>query len=295
MGGHGWGNVSRAEFVTAIQAALNAGLNLFDTADVYGLGEGESTLGEAIQGRREDAVIATKFGVRVEGGRTFYDNSPAWITSSLEASLKRLNTDYIDLFQIHYRDESTHMDEVTSTLLGLQLQGKIRQLGLSNVSKADIPDIGAYAHHFATFQNEFSLANRNHEDSIRTLTNELNLTPLTWGSLGQGILSGKYDSSSTFGPEDRRSRATYVNFHGQKLEHNLRIVEVLKRIASEIDKSVSAVAIRWILDYLPGSVAIVGIKNLAQLQANLTALDWHLPAEALTELEHVSRGQEPTA
>ena len=295
MGGHGWGDVSRTGFVEAIHAALDSGLNFFDTADTYGLGEGERTLGEALRGRRQEAVIATKFGVRVEGGRTFHDGSPAWIRPALDASLRRLGTDYVDLYQIHYRDGLTPMDDVAATLLELKDQGKILHLGLSNVGSADGADLARHEGTFATFQDEFSLANRSHEDDIQALTAGFGVVPLTWGSLGQGILSGKYDAETTFGPDDRRSRPAYVNFHGEKLRHNLRIVDVLRRIAEEVGRSVPAVAIRWILDHLPGSVAIVGIKSQQQLESNLDAVGWTLTPAALAELDAVSLKQEHAA
>jgi len=288
MGGHGWGNVSRIDFVRAINAALDSGLNLFDTADVYGLGEGERTLGEALRGRRDQAVIATKFGVRVEDGRTSHDNSPAWIRTALEGSLQRLGTDYVDLYQVHYRDGATPLSEVVATLRDLQQQGKIRHLGLSNVGRNDVADLEAQPDMFVSFQDEFSLANRTHEDDMVALADRFGFTPLTWGSLGQGILTGKYDSTSTFGSDDRRSRSIYVNFHGDKLARNLQIVDVLRRISGEVGKSVPAVAIRWILDHTPGAVAIVGIKNVHQLESNLEAVGWTLPAEAIAALDAVS-------
>lgn len=295
MGGHGWGATSRDDFIAAIHAALDAGLNFFDTADVYGLGEGERTLGEALRRRRRDAVIATKFGVRVEGGQTSYDNSPSWIKTALDASLQRLGTDHIDLYQVHYRDGVTAMDDIVATLLELRDQGKIRQLGLSNVDSENGREVRGHPGVFSTFQNEFSLANRSHEDNIMALADDGGLAPLTWGSLGQGILSGKYDAASSFGPDDRRSRSTYVNFHGDKLAHNLRIVGVLRRIAGRVGTSPSAVAIRWILDRLPGSVAIVGIKSVRQLEGNLDALGWRLSAADFAELNAVSLEQDKVA
>lgn len=296
MGGHGWGDVSRGGFINAIRTALDSGLNFFDTADTYGLGEGERTLGEALKGRRDEAVIASKFGVRIERGRTYYDNSPSWVRAAAEATLQRLGTDYVDLYQIHYRDGLTPLDDVVAALEALQAEGKIRHFGLSNVGSTDAHELQAQSSgRFATFQNEFSLSNRTHEGDISYLDSEFGLTPLTWGSLGQGILSGKYDSTSVFGPDDRRSRPVYVNFHGVKLAHNLRIVDSLRRIAAEVGRSVPAVAIRWILDYLPGSVAIVGIKTTHQLQSNLEALGWELPSEAVAELADLSMEQEHVA
>ena len=288
MGGHGWGNVSRTDFGGAINAALDSGLNFFDTADTYGLGEGERTLGRALRGRRNQAVIATKFGVRVENGRTFYDNSPAWIRTALEGSLQRLGTDHVDLYQIHYRDGATPLADVVTTLRDLQQQGKIRYLGLSNVGRSDASELEALPGVFVSFQDEFSLANRTHEDDMSALTDQFGFSPLTWGSLGQGILTGKYDATSIFGSDDRRSRSAYVNFHGEKLAQNLRTVDVLRRISGEVGKSVPAVAIRWILDHTPGAVAIVGIKNVKQLASNLEAVGWSLPEEAIAELDSIS-------
>lgn len=294
MGGHGWGDTSRDDFIAAIRSALDQGLNFFDTADVYGLGEGERTLGHALRERREEAVIATKFGVRAEGGRTSYDNSPSWIKAALDASLQRLGTDYVDLYQVHYRDGVTPLDAIVATLLDLQAQGKIRHLGLSNIDGGSDDELRDYLSAFSTFQNEFSLANRSHEGDIASFVNK-GMVPLTWGSLGQGILSGKYDATSTFGSDDRRSRPTYINFHGAKLAHNLRIVELLRRVANEIGTTPAAVAIRWILDRLPRSVAIVGIKSVPQLEGNLEALGWNLSAADLTELDAVSLDQENVA
>lgn len=285
MGGYGWGQVREQELIAAVHAALDAGLHFFDTADTYGLGQSERTLGKALSGRRDKAVIATKFGVRVENGRTFYDNSPSWIVTACENSLRRLGTDHIDLYQIHYRD-GTPMEAVMETLKRLQKQGKIRYFGLSNVGATDIPELLPYKGEFTSCQNEFSLACRKNEGDMLTLSREMDLTTLTWGSLGQGMLTGKYDTDSVFGKDDRRSREIYVNFHGMKLANNLKIVETMKPIAQAHGKSLGAVAVRFILDHLPGSVAICGAKRPDQLLTD--ALDWHLSSEELAMLERIS-------
>ena len=115
MGGHGWGIVQEQELIAAVNTALDLGVNFFDTADVYGLGQSELTLGRALKSRRDQAVIASKFGVRVENHVTFYDNSPQWIRKACEESLRRLNTDYIDLYQLHYRDGKTDIRTVVET------------------------------------------------------------------------------------------------------------------------------------------------------------------------------------
>lgn len=289
MGGYGWGKVSEEELITAVQCAVNEGINFFDNADTYGLGKSEETLAKALGDRRHQVVIGTKFGVRVENGKTFYDNSPEWIEKALTGSLKRLNTDYIDLYQVHYRDGKTPISVVVETLEKMRQKGYIRYYGLSNIHHDDLEELKGEVGKFVCFQDEYSLACRKNESDMIELSQKLQLTPITWGSLGQGILSGKYDKNSTFGADDRRSREIYVNFHGDKLLKNLEIVEVLKEIAKEVEKPVPAVAIRWILDYLKESAVIVGIKNQQQLQGNMEALGWQLSEEQITRLVEVSR------
>jgi len=289
MGGYGWGKVEEQDLLDAVHAALESGVTMFDTADTYGLGKSEETLAKALGNLRKDVVIATKFGVRVENGKTFYDNSPEWINSAVNASLKRLGTDYIDLYQVHYRDGKTPISTVIGTLETLKREGKIRYYGLSNIHENDIAELKNHIGTFVSFQDEYSLACRKNESDMFRLSDELQLTPLTWGSLGQGILTGKYDKNSTFGADDRRSRDIYVNFHGEKLLKNLEIVEVLKEIAQEVDKSVSSVAIRYILDYIPESVVLAGIKNPKQLEGNCQAFGWKLGDEQIKKLDEVSK------
>ena len=289
MGGYGWGSVQENELIDAVHAALDNGVNFFDTADTYGLGQSEITLGKALGNRRKDAVIATKFGVRAGNGKTFYDNSPAYIEQALDASLERLNTDYIDLYQVHYRDGITPLSVIAETLERFKEQGKIRYYGLSNVSMADYDEILQLKGSFVSLQDEYSLACRKNEKDLLKLSEELELTPMTWGSLGQGILTGKYDKNTSFGSDDRRSREIYVNFHGEKLLKNLEIVEEMKKIAANHNKSVAAVAIRFILDYIPDSVVLCGAKRPSQILSNIEGSDWKLNSEEISLLESISR------
>lgn len=289
MGGYGWGKVSEEEMIKAVRCAVEEGVNFFDNADTYGLGQSEETLAKALVDKRHRVVIGTKFGVRVENGKTFYDNSPEWIEKALAGSLKRLNTDYIDLYQVHYRDGKTPISVVVEALEKMRQKGYIRYYGLSNIHHDDLEELKGEVGKFVSFQDEYSLACRKNENDMIELADKLELTPVTWGSLGQGILSGKYDKNSTFGADDRRSREIYVNFHGDKFLKNLEIVEVLKEIAQEVGKPVPAVAIRWILDYLTESAVIVGIKNQQQLYGNMEALGWQLSEEQIARLAEVSR------
>lgn len=290
LGGYGWGDVSRQELVNAVRVAMENGINFFDTADTYGLGESERTLAEALGDDLNNAVITTKFGVRVENGKTFYDNSSEYIFKAVEGSLKRLNRDYIDLYQVHYRDGKTPLSDVAESLEILKQQGKIRYYGLSNIHKEDMEELKQFDNNpFVSFQDEYSLACRKNENDMFCFRDEFNMTPFTWGSLGQGILSGKYDKNCKFEANDRRSRDIYVNFHGEKLLKNLEIVEVLKEIANKTGKSVSSVAIRWILDYLKDSVVIVGAKTPKQVLQNAESLSFELTNEQITRLENISK------
>lgn len=290
MGGYGWGNVQEEELIAAVHAALDAGVTFFDTADTYGLGQSEKTLAKGLGSHRQEVVIESKFGVRVGGGQTVYDNSPAYIRQALEASLQRLGTDYIDVYLIHYRDGKTPIGDVVATLEALKAEGKIRYYGLSNIHGDGLQELLPYRGSFTCCQDEFSLACRRNEADLRTVQRELDVTPMTWGSLGQGILTGKYTRENVrFGADDRRSREIYVNFHGEKLEQNLRIVDVLRTIAAAHGKSVPACAIRYILDAIPDSVVLAGVKRPAQLASNLEAMDWHLSAAEQRELDVVSR------
>lgn len=289
MGGYGWGEVCEEELIGAVHAALDGGITLFDTADTYGLGQGERTLGKALGSRRKEAVIADKFGVRAGRGRTFYDNSPEYIRSALERSLRNLGTDYIDLYQIHYRDGKTPLADVVETLEKLKKEGKIRCYGLSNIHEGDYEEIKPFTGMFVSVQDEYSLACRKNEKDLKTLSTEFRMTPFTWGSLGQGILTGKYDRRVSFGPDDRRSRGVYVNFHGTKLLKNLDTVEAMKTIAEARGKPVSAVAIRFILDWIKDSVVLAGAKRSGQIAGDMEGTDWQLTEEELQMLDRVSR------
>lgn len=288
MGGYGWGNVQESELLDAISEALDKGVNFFDTADTYGLGQSERTLAKGLGERRKNVVIESKFGVRVGGGKTVYNNSPEYIQTALEESLRRLNTDYIDIYTIHYRDGKTPIADVIGKLDELKAAGKIRHYGLSNIHGNEADELIPYAEKFVCCQDEFSLACRKNEADLFSLQSKLHVTPMTWGSLGQGILTGKYGADVKFGADDRRSREIYVNFHGEKLKQNLRIVEVLKKVAENHGRTVAACAIRWILDTLPESVVIAGVKRPSQLDSNIEAMDWHLGIEEMKELNEVA-------
>ena len=288
-GEYGWGNVDHRQIEGAIRRAFELGIHFFDTADTYGLGRSEQNMGEVLHDVRDRVVIATKFGVRVENGKTFYDNSPAYIDQALTRSLRNLRTDYVDLYQIHYLDGVTPVDVLMETLLRHKRAGRIRAIGLSNVTPAQAAAFAPYAAEIASFQNHYSLAHRDSEADMLAIAQTLDAAPLTWGSLGQGILTGKYGPDVHFESNDRRSRSVYDNFYGEKLQKNLRIVDAMRPIANSHGVPVAAVAVRFILDHLPNSVVIAGMKSPAQAESNALALTFRLTREEAEALEAVSR------
>lgn len=288
-GEYGWGNVDHRQIEGAIRRAFELGINFFDTADTYGLGRSEQNMGEVLHDVRDRVVIATKFGVRVENGKTFYDNSPAYIDKALERSLKNLRTDYVDLYQIHYLDGVTPVDALMEALLRHKRAGRIRAIGLSNITPEQAAAFAPYAQEIASFQNHYSLAHCDGETDMLSISQTLAAVPLTWGSLGQGILTGKYGSDVHFEANDRRSRAVYDNFYGEKLQKNLHIVDAMRPIAESHGVPVAAVAVRFILDHLPNSVVIAGMKSPAQAESNALALTFRLTPEEIETLEAVSR------
>lgn len=288
LGEHGWGDFSHNELIRSVAKAYDEGVNFFDTADTYGLGRSESNLADALGKKINKAIIATKFGVRVENGRTFYDNTPEYIEKAIDKSLERLKRDCVDLYIIHHRD-NTPLTVVKETLDKLKKQGKIRYYGLSNIFSENEEELKLVGKDFVCLQDEFSLARRQNEKSLNKLCGEFDLTPLTWGSLGQGILTGEFDENCKFDANDRRSRAVYVNFHGEKLKKNMKIVSVMREISKEKGKSVSSIAIRFILDYLKGSVALVGVKTERHVESNMEAVGWKLTDEEIKRLDEISR------
>lgn len=289
MGGYGWGEVQEKELIDAVHMALDKGINFFDTADTYGLGQSEITLAKGLGNQRKNVVVQSKFGVRFSPEGTVYDNTPEYIRSALEKTLLRLNTDYIDIYTIHYRDNKTPLGMVVDTLSELRQEGKIRYFGLSNIDEEQFEEMIPYANEFVCCQDEFSLACRKHEQSLSHIEKRLGISPLTWGSLGQGILTGKYDRNATFNDSDRRSRDIYVNFHGEKFLKNLDIVDAMRPIADKHEVSVAAVAVRFILDYLPESVVLAGAKRPSQILGNIESMGWHLTEDELKILDAISR------
>jgi myo-inositol catabolism protein IolS len=283
LGGHNWGHLDVAELELAVAGARDVGVRIFDTADCYGLGVSEERLGRVLRSVRGEVFIATKFGVRFDAaGRRFHDTSPKWCEEALQGSLRRLGTEYVDLFQIHYPDDSTPLAETFATLARLQEKGLIRSFGFCNLSPSAVP---AHVRSQCTsFSNEFSLLHRENEGAAQEL-NCAGVWFMPYGVLGQGVLSGRYLGPAAFGKDDRRSAERYRHFHGAGLERALRIVEVLRACAGSLGTSLPQLAIAWVLSRFSLVVPIVGIKSRAQLRDVAGAMKIRVPAEMLARLD----------
>jgi aryl-alcohol dehydrogenase-like predicted oxidoreductase len=271
IGGHGYGVVDEAESIRAIQKALDLGVNWFDTADVYGFGQSEVVLSKALEGRRHDVVIATKFGVRWDdSGRTFRDCSAKAVMEALEGSLRRLKVDCIPLYQIHWHDGKTPLAETMEALRKCQEAGKVRYVGCSNFS-LDLIRESRKNGRLESIQLPYSIGQRAAEEMLRTCHDHLGMGTLVYGILIRGLLTGKYGTDARFEDGDTRSRDG--QFKGPLLARHLALSDALRYLSMRCGLSPVQGAIRWVLDQPHVTSAIVGAKTAAQIEENVGAVD----------------------
>jgi len=276
-----------------LKGSIDAGVNFVDTADVYTNGESEKTLAQAIRNlgiARKDIVIATKVFGRTGPGRNDVGASRGHIMDAVDASLKRLQTDYIDLYQIHGSDSVTPLEETLRTLDMLVSQGRVRYIGCSNwyawqlMKALGLSDAKNLAK-LDTLQAYYSIAGRDLEREIVPLLNDQRTGLMVWSPLAGGLLSGKY-SRENQKPEDSRRAA--FDFPLVDKERTWRILDVLRPIASAHDTSVATVALAWVLAKPFVTSVIIGAKRLDQLQQNLAAVELRLSADEIGQLDAVS-------
>lgn len=288
LGGYDWGKVEEREAIEAVRRALDMGVNFFDTADVYGLGRSEELLSEALGSQRQEMVVATKFGVSWEptlgGGRarTFRDTSPKRVVEALEGSLRRLRLDSIPLYQVHWPNTETPVEDTMEALARCREQGKIRHLGYANAGPAVIRSAFQVCR-LESLQAPYNLLYRSIEGETIQCCAALGMSILAYGPLAQGLLTGKYGKGSVFDEDDRRHRLGH--FRGKEMERGLIFVSRLEEIAGGYGKTIAQVALRWVLDKPFIGSAIVGIKTPAQIEANAGAAGWRLSPSDLAYLE----------
>lgn len=281
----GWGPQDDAESIAAIRAYLSGGGNWIDTAAVYGFGHSESVVGRALEGFvREELIIATKCGrVQGEDGKMRSDLRPAAIRAELEASLRRLKTDYIDLYQCHWpdNDSGTPLEESWQALCEAQDAGLVRYLGVSNFSVAELERCEAIRH-VDSLQPPYSLLRRDVEREILPWCLANGTGVIVYSPMQAGLLSGTFDLARVAEDDWRRRNPL---FQEPQLSANLALVERLRPLAERHGKTVGNLAVAWTLANPAVTAAIVGARRPSQVEQNLAGLGWTLSAEELTELD----------
>lgn len=283
------GGLPQAEVDTLVGRALDGGINFIDTADVYANGESETMTGKALKGRRQDVILATKVRGRMGPGANDVGLSRLHIMRSVEASLKRLGTDYIDLYQIHRSDDLTNIEDTLRALDDLVRQGKVRYIGCSNLPAWELMKAlgvsrAGNMERFKCTQSFYSLAGRELERDTIPLLEDQGLGLLVWSPLAGGFLSGKFTRSG----EGSGRRASF-DFPPIDKDKGYEIVDVLSVIADNRGVSVAQVALAWVLANAAVTSVIIGARKMEQLEDNLGAVALELTADELVKLDEVSR------
>jgi aryl-alcohol dehydrogenase-like predicted oxidoreductase len=281
-----YGSADENEAIATIQRALELGITFLDTADMYGPFTNERLVGRAIAGRRDDVVLATKFGnVRGENGERLGIRGDAeYVRQACDASLERLGVDHIDLYYQHRVDQDTEIEETVGAMKELVEAGKVRYLGLSEASPQTIRRANA-VHPITALQTEYSLWERHPEESIIPTVRELGIGFVAYSPLGRGFLSGKFRSQDDFPEGDFRGMDP--RFKGENMERNLELVDRVKEIADEKGVTPGQLALAWVLSRGDDVVPIPGTKRVSYLEENAAAADIELSEEDLRRIEEI--------
>jgi aryl-alcohol dehydrogenase-like predicted oxidoreductase len=279
-----YGSSDDAQSIAVIHRALDLGVNFLDTADMYGVGHNEELLGRALKGRRDQTIVATKFGnVRGPNGeRLGISGKPDYVRSACEASLKRLNIDAIDLYYQHRVDPNTPIEDTVGAMAELVRAGKVRHLGLSEAAPATIRRAHA-VHPVAALQTEYSLWSRDPEGEILATTRELGIGFVPYAPLGRGFLTGQFQRPEDLPEGDFRRNAP--RFMGDNFARNLDLVEKVKQIAAEKRCTPAQVALAWVLAQGDDIVPIPGTRRIARLEENAGALEVRLSEDELRRID----------
>ena len=281
------GTGSDAESIRTIHRALELGVTHLDTAEIYGPFQNEELVGRAIKGRRDQVVLATKFGLvsHGRGGAGVIDSSPANIRIAVEGSLKRLGTDHIDLYYQHRVDPKTPIEDTVGALAELVVEGKVRHIGLSEAGTSTIRRAHA-VHRITALQTEYSLWTRDVESELLPLLRELGIGFVPYSPLGHGFLTGEIRSPDQLSDDDWRK--TNPRFTGENFTRNLRIVDEVKAVAAEADATPAQVALAWLLAQGDDIAPIPGTKRVARVEENTAADRVQLSARQIERLNNLS-------
>lgn len=280
-----YGGADEAQSIAVIHRALDLGVTLFDTAEMYGPHTNEVLLGKALKGRRDEAFIATKFGInRQPDGSAVTDGSPANVRRAVEGSLSRLGVDHIDLYYQHRIDPNTPIEETVGAMAELVKEGKVRFLGLSEAAPATLRRAHA-EHPITALQTEYSLWSRDPEDELLGVVRELGIGFVPYSPLGRGFLSGDIKSIDDLAPDD--FRRTNPRFAGDNFQKNLDLVDAVGAIAADKGVTAAQLALAWVLAQGEDLVPIPGTRRITTLEQNAAAADIVLTPDDLARIEAV--------
>jgi Predicted oxidoreductases (related to aryl-alcohol dehydrogenases) len=282
-----WNSEGEEKSLRSIEKAIDLGINFYDTAPVYGFGYSEELLGKALQAKRKDVIIATKCGLvwnKEELKAIRKRATRESILEEIDLSLKRLCTDYIDLYQVHWPDESTPIEETMNTLLQVQKEGKIRYIGVSNYSVDQMKESVNYGQ-IVSLQPMYSMLERDVEKERLPFCIENDIGVICYSPLASGVLTGKYDENTRF--EDWRGQGIIGNFTGEVYVSHINKVKKIVKIAQKHGKTLAQLAINWLLHQKGVTTAIVGVKTPDQVEQNIGAVGWEIPDNDLKEISDI--------
>ncbi len=282
-----WKTEGEGNSVRSIEKAIDSGINFFDTAPVYGFGYSEELLGKVLELKRKDVIIATKCGLRwkKENLKSIEKiSTKESILDEIELSLKRLRTDYIDLYQVHWPDKNTPIEETMETLLDIQKKGKIRYIGVSNYSVDNMKESLKYGQ-IISLQSMYSMLERDIEKGEIPFCIENNMGIICYSPLASGVLTGKYDENTRF--EDWRGQKIIGHFSGDVFISHIKKVKEVSKIAQKLGKTTAQLAVNWLLHQRGVTTAIVGVKNPEQVEQNLGAIGWNIPVDELKQISEI--------
>ncbi len=280
-----YGERNEAEAVATIHRALELGCNLLDTADAYGPHTNEQLIGGAIQGRRDEVFLATKFGIQFDPDnptKRTINGRPEYVQQACEDSLRRLGVDHIDLYYQHRVDAATPIEETVGAMADLVAQGKVRYIGLSEAAAQTIRAAHA-VHPITAVQSEYSLWTRDVEQEVLPTLSELDIALVAYAPLGRGFLSGRFKSTDELAPDDFRRHGP--RFAGENLEQNRKLAEVVRELAEEKGVAPGQLALAWVLARGEQIVPIPGTKRRSYLEQNLAAAEIELTPQELAQID----------
>lgn len=291
MGGDYWGPVDDAESINSIRKAVDYGINLIDTAPAYGGGHSEEVVGRAVEGRRNDVILATKVGTLKTPDGVRKDLRPSTIVKQLEDSLRYLKTDVIDLYQIHWPDQNTPLEESLEALDKLKTQGKFRYLGVSNFD-VSLLEKALELTEIVSLQPHYSLLKRDVEGELLPFCKKNTLGTLGYGSLAGGILTGKFEEIPEL-PEGDNRKYFYPFFQEPEWSQVRKVVDVLRDIGRERNVPAAQAAINWANREAGVTCALVGAKRPDQAKTNAASAEWELSGEEINRIEEAYRENMP--